>query len=155
MLTDNKYTLENTASPARRSVHAPTNKRWSDTQKIEAVTTWLMLGNLRATSRVLEIPEVTLLSWKKSEWWQEVVREITTQENLTLSNKLKKIVDKSLDIVTDRMENGDFIYDQKTGKLVRKPMLGKDVHKIAMDSLATKTKMQQIEVHQQVSLQIN
>ena len=36
-------------------------------------------------------------------------------------------------MVEDRIDNGDFIYDQKSGKMVRKPMLGKDAARIASD----------------------
>src|SRR5688572_21883315 len=108
MLTDNKFTREHAKDPKRRAVSATTNVRWSDSQKIEAVTTYLMLGSLVLTSNVLKIPEVTLASWKKTEWWADVVKEIQAQENITLSNKLKSIVDKSLSLMGDRLENGDF-----------------------------------------------
>ncbi len=145
MLTDNKFTREFTSDPRRRAVGAPTNVRWSDSQKIEAVTTYLMLGNLTLTSNVLKIPEGTLTAWKRTEWWQELVKEINAQENITLSNKLKKIVDKSLDLISDRLEHGDHIYDQKAGKLVRKPIGAKDLNKIAADMIDKKTKLQSTE----------
>jgi len=121
-------------SPKVRSSIAPTNVHWSDKQKTEAVTSYLLLGNLALTARVLNIPEVTLRYWKQSTWWKEVETEIKLQDDLQLSAKLKKIVEGSLTVVADRIENGDWIYDQKTGQMVRKPVALKDAHKVAVET---------------------
>lgn len=109
------------------------NKCWSDSQKIEAVTTYLALGDLRLTANVLKIPEITMRVWKAKDWWKEIEGELRLQEDLQLSTRLQKIINKSFDQVEDRLANGDFIYDQKTGQLVRKPVSMKDAHKVAID----------------------
>lgn len=120
-------------SGRNRSVLAETNKQWSDAQKMEAVQSWLVLGNLALVSRLLSIPEVTLRYWKASEWWNTVVAEIRSQEKIELSNKLKSIVNASLAVVEDRLSNGDYMFDQKTGQTIRKPVNMKDAHKVAVD----------------------
>lgn len=135
LLTDSKRRKEEQGPAPRRAVSAETNKRWSDTQKLEAATTYLMLGSIALTAATLKIPEVTIHSWKRSEWWQEIIKDIRSQENITLSNKLKKLVEKSFTIVEDRLDKGDYQYDQKTGKLVRKPVALKDAHRVTMDML--------------------
>lgn len=132
-LTDNERGKKK-PSPKIRSSLAPTNVHWSDKQKTEAVTSYLLLGNLALTARVLNIPEVTLRYWKQSTWWKEVEADIKLQEDLQLSAKLKKIVEGSLTVVADRIENGDWIYDQKTGQMVRKPVALKDAHKVAVET---------------------
>lgn len=38
------------------------------------------------------------------------------------ATKLSKIVDKALDSIDDRLDNGDFILNNKTGEVVRKPV---------------------------------
>jgi len=116
-----------------RSILAKTNKQWSDQQKTEAVQSYLLLGNLALTSRILGIPEVTLRVWKASTWWKDLVEEIKSQERVELSSKMKKIMNASLSVVEDRLVNGDFQFDQKTGQVVRKPVNMKDAHKVAMD----------------------
>lgn len=121
------------ASRRSRAVDAGTNKQWSDKQKTEAVQSYLLLGNLALTGRLLSIPEVTLRVWKASTWWGDVVNEIKSQEKIELSNRLKKIVDASLSVVEDRLVNGDFQFDQKTGSIIRKPVNLKDAHKVAVD----------------------
>lgn len=116
-----------------RSITAPTNKQWSDSQKMEAIQSYLLLGNLALTSRILGIPEITLRVWKTSQWWKDTVAEIKSQEKVELSSKMKKLVGASLAVVEDRLINGDYQFDQKTGEVIRKPVNMKDAHKVAMD----------------------
>lgn len=120
-----------THNPRRRPVGA-VNRRWSDSQKVEAVTTYLILGSLKLTAGTLKIPHDTLKTWKKTEWWKEIEQDLRIQEDLQVSNRLKKIVEKTFDVVEDRLEHGDFFMDNK-GNLKRKPVSMKDAHKVAMD----------------------
>lgn len=141
MLSDSSYFSKMKSSRNRPLDVA--QKRWSDRQKIECVTTYLLLGgNVILTSSTMKIPEQTIYYWKKSEWWNKLVNEIKQEERLTLSTKLKKVVDKSWDIVSDRLENGDFIYDQKKGELIRKPVSMRDAVKVANDSVMIREKLE-------------
>lgn len=117
---------------ANRSIES-TNKHWSDKQKAEAVQSYLLLGNLSLTGRILGIPEVTLRKWKVTPWWHDQINEFKTQEKIQLSSRLKKIVDASLTVVEDRLINGNFQLDQKTGEVTRVPVALKDAHKVAVD----------------------
>lgn len=135
-LTDNPNTKKR--NPPVRSIEAKTNKSWSDKQKLEAVQSWLLLGNLALTSRVLGIPEVTLRLWKTTDWWKTAVAELKAQEDIQMSARLKKIVDASLMAVEDRLLNGDLMYDQKSGELIRKPVNIRDAHKVAVDLMDKK-----------------
>lgn len=125
-----------------RSISASTNLHWSEKQRMEAVNSYLLLGNLALTGRLLGIPEVTLRVWKATTWWKDAVEEIKHSEKIQLSARIKKLVDASLTVVEDRLANGDFQYDQKSGTTVRKPVNMKDAHKVAID-LANK--QEQIE----------
>lgn len=125
--------MKNRKRKQDRSILAKTNKSWSDNQKMEAVQSYLLLGNLAMTGRILGIPEITLRVWKRTEWWKDAVAEIKSQERVQLSGKMKKLLDASLSVVEDRLINGDFQFDQKTGEVVRKPVNMKDAHKVAMD----------------------
>jgi hypothetical protein len=116
-----------------RAINAKSNVSWGDKQKLEAVQSWLVLGNLALTSRILGIPEITLRVWKTTEWWKNAVDDIKLQENMQMSSRLKKIVDASLVAVEDRLMNGDWMYDQKSGQMVRKAVGIKDAHKVATD----------------------
>lgn len=123
-----------------------TKSRWSVSQKMEAVTTFLVLGgNIAHTAAALRIPVDTVYRWKRTDWWRESLIEIRGQENLTLSAKLKRLVDNSLEAVQDRLEHGDWIYDQKSGEMRRKPVAMKDAHKVAVDLIDKKVKLEKQE----------
>lgn len=147
MLSDSVH-RKNQKSPRNRAVNAPTNKFWSDRQKLEAVTTFLMLGgNAAMTARKLGIPVETIYVWKRHDWWKDAVDEIRKEERILLSTKLKGVMDTSLEVVKDRLENGDWIYDQKAGELRRKPVSIRDAGKIAIDAANLRTKMDIQESH--------
>lgn len=133
MLSDNPL-MKYRPSNGRRAVGS-VSKSWSDSQKLEAVTTYLSLGNLALTSRVLKIPEMTLREWKQKEWWKEIEGELKVQDNIQLSSRLKRIIESTLSATEDRLANGDWIYDNKTGALKRKPVAMKDAHRVTMDMI--------------------
>jgi hypothetical protein len=108
-------------------------KWWSEPQKLEAVKTHLITGNLALTASMLKIPEDTLRRWIRMPWWAEVVADFKDQDELQLSARLKNIVNKTWDVVEDRLQNGDFVYDQKTGAMRRKPVAMRDAHKVGVD----------------------
>jgi hypothetical protein len=120
-----------------RAIDAKSNFRWSDKQKLEAVSSYLALGNLALTSRVLGIPEVTLRVWKASEWWKNAVEEVRLQEKIVLSNRMKSLVDAAQVIVAQRLEQGDPVMSPK-GEIVYKPVSMKDAHKVATDLIDRK-----------------
>lgn len=121
----------------RRALEAK-GKHWSDSQKLEAVQTYLMLGSVRMTSAALKIPEITLKVWRASTWWKDLESELKIQDELQLSTRLKKIAEKSFAAVEDRLEHGNFVFDQKTGRIKRIPVNLKDAHKVALDSIQQK-----------------
>lgn len=127
--------LKNLPSNRRRATAATTNKHYSDSQKIEAVTTYLSLGNLVLTASVLKIPEMTLRSWKSKQWWKDIEGELALQDELQLSSRLKRIVESTLNVAEDRIAHGDFIYDNKTGSMIRRPVSLRDAHKVTMDMI--------------------
>lgn len=138
MLSDSPL-LKPLKGPVARTVK--TGRNYSDRQKIECATTFIMLGgNVALTSAALKIPEQTIFMWKKSQWWQDLIGEIKQQERIELSTRLKKIVDSSWDVVEDRLKQGDFIYDQKAQRLVRKPVSMKDAAKVAVDAAVIRDK---------------
>lgn len=132
MLSDSDK-LKNVASKKKRPLTGVKNMHWSDSQKLEAVTTYLALGNLVLTSSVLKIPEMTLRAWKQKDWWREIESELAVQEDIQLSSRLKRIVETTLSAAEDRIQNGDWIYNNKEGCLMRKPVNLRDVHKVTMD----------------------
>lgn len=144
MLTDNENTKH--WDIKKRPKNAD-KRKWSDSQKVEAVQTYLQLGTVKLTAQKLGISEHTVYYWQGTQWWRDIIRDIKAQERILLTQRMRGIRDKSLDIVEERLANGDFIYDQKTGKMKRKPMQAKDVHKIAVDMIKEQIEIEKQEEH--------
>lgn len=103
---------------------------WSEKKHLEVVTTYLAVGNLTEVGRMCNVPLPTLKSWKKQQWWQELIDSIQSGENQKTDNKMSKLIDRALDILVERLEGGDYQYDQKTGKLVKVPLKARDLERI-------------------------
>ena len=116
------------------------NHTWSQEARIQAVSQYLVLGNMALVSACTKIPHQLLRAWKQQPWWAETEAQIRATENLQMDNKLSKIVDRSLDAVLDRVENGEFVYNQKTGAIIRRSVSMKDAAKVATD-LITKREL--------------
>lgn len=96
--------------------------QYSPKQKLEAVTAYLMLGKVSLVAASLGIPEDTLRNWKRTDWWKEMEAEVRSSNNVEVSGRLRQIVQKSMTVIEDRLENGDFQYNPKTGAFTRRPV---------------------------------
>ena len=142
MLSDKKQIARK--QPMRKV--ADSKNPWGDKQKIEAVEAFIMLGgNIKQTAIAMQIPRQTLQHWMKTEWWKDMHNEIKQQDNIVLSLRLQKIVARSMDLVEDRLEKGDFFYDQKTGQVVRKEVSLKDAHEVMKASFSMRENIEKPE----------
>jgi len=108
---------------------------WNEAKKMEVVSTFIATGSRALTAKITNIPPVTLDYWRKSDWWDDMVHEIQMKEDYEMSDKLKNIVDKSLNVVLDRLENGEYQFDSKSGRVVQVPVKMRDAQKVLTDSI--------------------
>jgi uncharacterized protein (DUF2384 family) len=108
---------------------------WSEAKRIEVVTTWLALGKIPLVSATTGVPEGTIRQWRTQPWWKELELSILTETDQELDAKLAKRIDKALEVVWDRLENGDFMFDPKSGQFMRRPVSMKDTHKVMVDMM--------------------
>ena len=104
---------------------------WSDAKKIEVATAHSMGLNAPMIEVATGVACQTVRHWRLTDWFKDLVAEIQREDDNSVDAKLTKIVSKSLDNVVDRLENGDFMYDPKLGKFVRRPISGRDTARIA------------------------
>jgi hypothetical protein len=107
--------------------------QWPPAKRTEAVTTYLATGTLAMTSAITTVPVRTLRAWKRSAWWKEAIEELMYEDNIKVSAKLDKVLTRSLAAVEDRLENGEYMYDPRTGKIKRIPPKLRDVYKVTSD----------------------
>jgi len=113
------------------------NTWWSERQKYEAVASYLLFGNMAEVSRISGIPHITLRMWKGQPWWAEAETEIKRGSKMELSGKLRKGVELAYMAVEDRLQNGEFVFNPKTGAVVRRPV-STDTAVKALDKLVDK-----------------
>ena len=95
--------------------------------------TWLATGNLVQTAAITKVPLPTIKHWKKQPWWKEAVDTFYDDDKQELDAKYQKIVRKALTVMDDRLTNGNFQLDQKTGRILRVPVSLSDSHKVMKD----------------------
>ena len=116
------------------SNHKP-GEWWSDAKRIEVVTTWLALGKIPLVSACTGVTEGTIRQWRTQPWWKEIEISVQTETDQELDAKLAKRIDKALDVIWDRLNNGDFMFDPKTGEFMRRPVNMKDSHRVMVDMM--------------------
>ena len=124
--------------------------KWSDEKRLEAVATYIALGSMAETSRVVDIPLPTLWSWKtRKTWWEDMERQLRAERNNVTATRLGTIVENTLTAITDRVENGDTIYDQRSGEFHRIPVTAASLNKIGSTLLDRRILLEKMQVTKQ------
>ena len=104
---------------------------YPEKKRIEVATAHAMGLSSTMISAATGVKAQTVRVWRMQDWFKDLVEEIRREDDNTVDAKLTNLVTKSLDVITDRLERGDFMYNQKTGEFVRKPLNAQTVNKIA------------------------
>ncbi len=108
---------------------------WSEKQRYEAVALYKLLGSLNEVAKQTSIPVQTLRQWHLKDWWRDYELELVAGDRAGLSAKLAKVRDRAIAVVEDRLANGDFHMNPKTGEISRKPLNAGTATKIMSDSI--------------------
>lgn len=138
---------ENNSVVSPSSIGAvPANQRnaYSWEKKMEVVSRYMLLGNMRVVSEQTGVNPTTLAEWKKSDWWPEMVETIRRQSKGKQNASITKIIEQSLEVVEDRLTNGDWIFNNKSGQIVRKPVGVKEASTIANNLLQRQVQLEEL-----------
>lgn len=127
--------------------------RWDEKKKLEVIQTYILLGQVRLTAATCNLPEVTVTYWKKQKWWKEMEDELRRASKLQLSGKLSEMVNKSLLVLEDRLENGDFLYNARTNEFVRKGISAADASKITAQLIDRTLQIEKAAVPEKINEQ--
>lgn len=101
---------------------------YTESDRRNAVRAVIIEGGFRPAGLALGIPWETIAGWKHRdpEWWDKVYAEITLQllEGLTEASQHKalKLRERLLELMGDRIENGESKLNVKTGEVVLVPV---------------------------------
>jgi hypothetical protein len=90
--------------------------------KVKAVSLWLAYGNIGHVASILGVSRGLVAMWRATDWWKELEAEVKQEAKISGHHKIGTVINKSLDVMADRLENGDVVLNNKTGELVRKPV---------------------------------
>ena len=102
---------------------------YTEEDRIRAASVYATTGKCNAakTSVIVNIPAETLRVWRAQEWWPQVIDRIRQEKDDEHDQAFTEIIDNILPEISDRIAAGDYILNHVTGKLVRKPMGGKEL----------------------------
>jgi hypothetical protein len=104
------------------------NKMWFPKEAKEwAVACFALTGNCRRVSEITRIKEATIRRWKTEEWWPEMLARVQVEKDEELDAKMTKLIDKAVDEINDRLVEGDYVYNAKQDKLIRKKANAKEM----------------------------
>ena len=115
---------------------------WTWETKVAVAEAIVDFGNIRQIAEQSGVGFDTIMSWKKSDWWDNLLSEIRKNRANETSAKLNRIVGISLEKVQDRLENGDYVLNNKTGQIVRKPASLKDVNSVLATAVEKSIKLE-------------
>jgi hypothetical protein len=116
---------------------------WPDEKRVEAVNVYLIHGNMTRVAEITGIPVKTLRDWKQYKpWWKELEAVLREEHDAGVAGELSAVVDKTISAIADRVKNGDFIYNPRSGEIKRVPVSAANLNKIASSMIDRKLTLQ-------------
>jgi len=81
--------------------------KYTDIQRVEAATQYAIRGCLAAVERQTNIPKTTLCDWKKTDWWDEIVGQLRTENQDKHIARYHQLTSESLDMALDGLKELD------------------------------------------------
>lgn len=128
---------------------------WSQNQRLQAVSTYLMLGNMAETAVVTGIPLPTLKTWKTTDWFKEYALQLQSEDIQQMDSNLKRVINKALKATEERLDMGDAQFDQKTGEIIRIPVKAHVALKITTDLMTKQQKLNDKPVEKELEKTID
>jgi hypothetical protein len=83
--------------------------KWTDEDRRNAATVYAVKGSLSAVERDLDIPRTTMVKWKQSDWWDEIVGEVRHE-------KADEHIAQYTALVSDALNHAHATLDQASPK---------------------------------------
>ena len=110
-----------------KALHHPL-AQYSEEVKIKAVTTYALTGSVNQVVKATGLRQDLISNWKtRSAWWEDALKKVRKEKQDELDAVLTQTIDEAFEEVRDRIKDGDYLRDAKTGELYRVPMKGKEL----------------------------
>lgn len=103
------------------------SKEYDHKKRLEATSLYAATGSFVLASEKSGVEEKIIRKWSREPWFIEILHDFR-QENLSkLDAAFTDIIDRAAIELKDRLENGDWFVNAKTGKLDRRPCSMRDL----------------------------
>ena len=91
--------------------------------KMEVAAVYAVLRDVEKTHLATGIDRSIIRMWAKQPWFDEIVRRVVKEKNEVLDAALTDAIHKAVDVIIDRIDNGDFVYEKgRDGDYIRLPL---------------------------------
>lgn len=97
-------------------LHSP----YTDKQKLLALKTYVVTGSVVTSAQESGIQYMYLRTLVQTQWWKDSIKEIRKEEEDILDTEISGLITSSVDILKDRLKNGDWMWNSKENKFMRK-----------------------------------
>jgi len=131
-LPSNKYANSGKVSNRRdKRLKHKKGEPWSNDKKQQAAIYYRILGNFKAVEKYTGIPHATVRAWQHTEWWQDMQMQLREEHDNQIDVRIGNNIDQCLDNITQRLEEGDEIWDSKSQQFINKKVSALDTARIA------------------------
>lgn len=102
----------------------PTGSKYTDEDRRNAAMQYAITGKLTAVEQATGIPDATVQSWTKADWWEDLLQQARAVMEDEFRGKCHQVVEKATQVTLDRLENGDSVATKDGIKQI--PMKGRD-----------------------------
>ena len=81
----------------------PTGSKYTDDVRREAAVQYAITGSLSAITKAMDIPQQTLSSWKKTDWWEGLVSEVRSAKADEHIANYTRLVDEGQRIALEKL----------------------------------------------------
>jgi len=112
---------------------------WPEEKRIEVVALYAAgMTSPNELSRLTKVSPTTIKSWKTEDWFTDMLDKVHTSIDQDIVSKQTAIVDKALEVIQDRLSNGEYIVKSRKqpdgsykDEVVRRPVNMRDANIVA------------------------
>lgn len=97
-----------------------------DEKKLEAASIYAVTGSVHKAAELTGVPLHTIKYWRQTDEFKALLNEVWTENNEKIDARFTAIIEKSLEAIIDRLDNGDHRLTAK-GTVVRVPIGAKEL----------------------------
>lgn len=120
---DEALALTNADENELNTINSPLSK-YTIEQKVQLIVEYILSGSLSQACERTNIAFSSAIAWReRALWWSDVVEKIRKEKQDELDGKITFVMNKGVEEVLDRIENGDEVFDKDGNKRRKKVSL--------------------------------